>query len=116
MQFFRHDCRHQHRRVRPQRIHQIMVVELTNDSLIAIMLGRLEMTVEECIDNYIEMMDGVFRKTSHRLGFDLANFDLQIQGRFDKEELKSAIKRAVIVSDLAEDTKFRRADRDKCKV
>ncbi|KAL8790161.1 MAG: hypothetical protein Q9195_006488 [Heterodermia aff. obscurata] len=116
MQLFRHDWGHKHGRVRDQRSNQIVVIKLTIYSLIAIMLGRLEMTVEECIDNYIEMMDGVFRKTSHRLGFDLANFDLQIQGRFDTVELEAAIKRAVIVSHSAEDTKFRRADRDKCKV
>lgn len=121
MPVFRHDWRHKHGRVRTQRSNQIIVAELTNDSLIAIMLGRLEMTIEECIDNYIEMMDNIFQKTSHRLGFDLTKLDLanlntKIQGRFDTVELEAAIKRAVIVSDLAEDTKFRRADRDKCKV
>jgi len=85
-------------------------------SLIAIMLARLEMTVQECIDNYIEIMDGVFKKTSHRLGFDLQKFNLQIQGRFDSAELEAAIKRTVIVSNLPEDAKFRRANAGQCKL
>lgn len=85
-------------------------------SLIAIMLARLEMTVQECIDNYVEMMDGVFTKTSHRLGFDLQKFNLQIQGRFDSAELEAAIKRAVIVSNLPENTEFRPANAGQCKL
>ena len=80
------------------------------------MLGRLEMTVQECIDNYIEMMDGVFKKTGHRLVFDLQEFNMQLQGRFDTAELEAAIKRAVVVSKLPEDAKFRDAKAGQCKV
>ena len=38
-------------------------------SLIAIMLGRLEMSIEECKKAYMDMMGPVFVKKHHRIAF-----------------------------------------------
>ncbi|KAI1325074.1 hypothetical protein F5Y16DRAFT_411663 [Xylariaceae sp. FL0255] len=55
--------------------------------IIAIMLGRLRMSIDECIDAYASLSDDVFQKRNHR-------FTLQgkIQGRFDKLALEKAVK------------------------
>jgi predicted acylesterase/phospholipase RssA len=55
--------------------------------LIAIMLGRLEMSVKECIKAYTDLWDNVFQKKRHRI-----NVIGQLQGRFDSESLEEAIK------------------------
>lgn len=46
------------------------------------MLGRLKMSIDECIDAYISLSDKVFRKKRHRV-----TVKGSIQGRFDSEEL-----------------------------
>ncbi|KID84387.1 phospholipase [Metarhizium guizhouense ARSEF 977] len=54
--------------------------------LIAIMLGRLGMTVNECIDEYKSMLPTAFTKIHHRV-----NFHGRVQGRFDHEALEKAV-------------------------
>ena len=39
-----------------------MIGRINTGGLIAIMLGRLEMSVDECIDVYVSLFDRVFRK------------------------------------------------------
>ena len=55
------------------------------------MLGRLEMTVDECIDAYVRMMDAVFKKTNHRF----KNLKGATQGRFDTAALEDAVKQTI---------------------
>ena len=43
-----------------------MIGGTSTGGLIAIMLGRLRVTVDECIDAYTELSDRVFEKKSHR--------------------------------------------------
>ncbi|KAJ5788291.1 hypothetical protein N7457_003281 [Penicillium paradoxum] len=57
--------------------------------IIAIMLGRLQMTVEECIITYISLIDSIFRK-KRRL-----NLLGKVQGRFDSAALEAAVQKII---------------------
>ena len=50
-----------------------------------IMLGRLRMTIDECINAYLSLSERVFEKKAHRV-----NLKGKIQGRFDAIELERA--------------------------
>jgi hypothetical protein len=62
------------------------------------MLGRLRMTIDECIDAYLSLPDRIFQKKRHRV-----TIKGNIQGRFDSEELARAIKEVVRGKGLQED-------------
>jgi calcium-independent phospholipase A2-gamma len=82
-------------------------------SLIAIMLGRLEMTVQACIDAFIEMMDVIFEKR-HTLPFDWR--DGKIRARYDSEALQTRIKAIIRNAGFSEDTPMRGPKETDCKV
>ncbi|KAK4943238.1 hypothetical protein LTR10_017080 [Elasticomyces elasticus] len=44
-----------------------MIGGTSTRGLIAIMLGRLEMTIDECIDVYLLVSDKVFQKKGYRV-------------------------------------------------
>jgi hypothetical protein len=79
--------------------------------LIAVMLGRLRMSVADCIAAYLSLSDRVFRKTRHRV-----TIKGQVQGRFDSEELAQAVKEVVKQQGLPEDALLKDAPEAKCKV
>ena len=83
--------------------------------LIAIMLGRLGMTVDECIDAYVSMMDAVFKKKKHRI----KNFRGEFQARFDTAALESAMKKIIKNSQIStnprDDINMRNPDPEGCK-
>lgn len=54
--------------------------------LIAIMLGRLAMSVSECIDEYKLMLPAVFTKVHHTV-----DIRRRVQGRFDHEALENGV-------------------------
>jgi hypothetical protein len=58
--------------------------------LMAIMLGRLRMDIDECIDAYVDLFDRVFKKKRHPV-----TFRGKIQDRFDTKEQEDAIKEIV---------------------
>ncbi|KAL5116347.1 hypothetical protein ACEQ8H_005695 [Pleosporales sp. CAS-2024a] len=60
--------------------------------LIAIMLGRLEMDVDECITAYSELMQTVFVEKVSRLPISLSG---KVKARFDSKKLKGAVEAAV---------------------
>ena len=66
------------------------------------MLGRLELSVDECIEKYISMSDRIFIKKRHRM-----KLNTDIQGRFDTDELEKSIKKIIKDTSLPEDTKMR---------
>jgi hypothetical protein len=68
--------------------------------LIAIMLGRLEMDVDECIIAYTELMRTIFEKKSSRFP---AGWTGNIKSRFDTTKLEAAI-REVVTSRGAKET------------
>ncbi|KAG2014925.1 hypothetical protein GB937_006383 [Aspergillus fischeri] len=63
-----------------------MIGGTSTGGLIAIMLGRLQMTVDDCITAYTSMFDRIFEKKRHRV-----TIKGKIQGRFDADELKRAV-------------------------
>ena len=75
------------------------------------MLGRLQMTVDECINAYVLLSDRIFQKKRHRV-----TIKGQIQGRFDSDELERAIKEIVARQGLEEDALLKDALDAKCKV
>lgn len=87
-----------------------MIGGTSTGGLIAIMLGRLQMTVDECIDAYTSLSDRVFEKSRHRV-----NIKGKLQGRFDTAELERAIKEIVSAREISEDALLKDADAS-CKV
>ncbi|PGG95771.1 hypothetical protein GX51_08124 [Blastomyces parvus] len=71
--------------------------------LIALMLGRLEMTVDECIAAYSDLAEAVF--SEHRTLFPF-NFTGRVKSRFDSARLESAIKLAVAQAGASETNLF----------
>jgi hypothetical protein len=75
------------------------------------MLGRLRMSVGDCISAYLSLSERVFRKTRHRV-----TIKGQVQGRFDAEELAQAVKEVIRQQGLPEDALLKDAPRAGCKV
>lgn len=69
------------------------------------------MDIDTCIDSYIEMSDNIFQKKHHRV-----KWNGRVQGRYDSEELESAIKRIIEQQGLDEDTLLKGEPDDPCKV
>lgn len=75
-----------------------MIGGTSTGGLIAIMLGRLRMTADECIEAYTSLSDNVFEKKSHRI-----KINGKLQGRFDAAKLEDTIKQILRARDLDED-------------
>ena len=68
-----------------------MIGGTSTGGLIAIMLGRLQMSVDECMAEYQQVSSTVFTKVRHRL-----NWRGQIQGRFDYEVLADKVREILV--------------------
>lgn len=79
-----------------------MIGGTSTGGLIALMLGRLEMTVDECIEAYKTMSPQLFTKLHHRL-----NLRGKVQGRFDHTAIESAVKDILRNKGLDEDELLR---------
>ena len=79
----------------------------------AIMLGRLRMSVDDCIRIYADMSDNIFTKQKHRV-----NIRGTVQARFDTAALESAVKKAIRNANLnlTEDDLLYNPDPSQCKV
>jgi len=66
--------------------------------LIAIMLGRLRMNVDECITEYKKLSTRVFTKIHHRI-----NWKGDVQGRFDHEALVLGVQELLVSRGLDKD-------------
>jgi hypothetical protein len=75
------------------------------------MLGRLRMSVADCITAYLSLSERVFRKTRHRV-----TVKGKVQGRFDVEELAQAVKEVVRQQGLQEDALLKDTAEAGCKV
>jgi hypothetical protein len=75
------------------------------------MLGRLRMSVADCIAAYLSLSDRVFCKTRHRV-----TVKGKVQGRFDAEELAQAVKEVVRQQGLSEGALLKDAPEAGCKV
>jgi hypothetical protein len=63
---------------------------LITKSLIAVMLGRLRMSVADCIDAYISLSARVFRKTRQQV-----TYEDDFLGLFDSQRLGRAVMRII---------------------
>lgn len=88
-----------------------MIGGTSTGGLIAIMLGRLRMTVDECITAYTSLSDKVFEKKSHRV-----TIKGKLQGRFNAAELEQAVKSILIDRGFAENALLKDSDDAACKV
>jgi hypothetical protein len=75
------------------------------------MLGRLRMSVADCITAYLSLSDRVFRKMRHRV-----TIKGKVQGRFDAEELARAVREVVKQQGVPEDALLKDAPEAGCKV
>ena len=75
------------------------------------MLGRLKMSIDECIDAYLQLSDRVFQKKRHRV-----TVKGKIQGRFDSDELERAVKEVIKVQGVSEDALLKDDPGTACKV
>ncbi|SLM40190.1 patatin family protein [Lasallia pustulata] len=75
------------------------------------MLGRLQMSIDECIDAYISLSDRVFRKRRHRV-----TIKGNVQGRLDSDELERGIKEVVVRQRLPENALLKDSPNANCKV
>jgi hypothetical protein len=87
---------------------------LANTSrLIAIMLGRLAMDVDECITAYSELMEQVFGERKRALPVGLKG---NIKAQFDSGALKRAIEKVVASRGLLETALLDDGVEQSCKV
>ena len=82
-------------------------------SLIAIMLGRLAMTVEECITAYEKLMKSVFEAKSSWLP---VGWSLQTKAQFDSDKLRKAIEKVVTDNGASIEDKFNDGRERGCRV
>ena len=75
------------------------------------MLGRLRMSVDECIEAYISLSDRIFQKKRHRV-----TIRGKIQGRFDSEELAQAVREVIKGQGFQEGALLKDASDNACKV
>ncbi|KAL3421684.1 ankyrin repeat protein [Phlyctema vagabunda] len=75
------------------------------------MLGRLRMSVAECIDTYIQLSTKVFQKKKHRV-----TMRGNIQGRFDSTELEQVVKEIIREQGLNDNTLLKDVPGSTCKV
>ena len=76
------------------------------------MLGRLRMDVQECIDVYLEMADGVFGKV-HHLPVNLRG---RTHGRYNQDALQEAIENTLQRKGLPKITLLKDDDPYGCKM
>uniref|UniRef100_A0A0B7KQA1 PNPLA domain-containing protein n=1 Tax=Bionectria ochroleuca TaxID=29856 RepID=A0A0B7KQA1_BIOOC len=88
-----------------------MIAGTSTGGLIAIMLGRLRMTVDECIAAYTSLSNKVFEKKSHRV-----KINGQLQGRFDSAALEQAVKQTLAGIGNGKDALLKDSSDGACKV
>ena len=75
------------------------------------MLGRLKMSVADCINAYLSLSEQVLKKKRHRI-----KFNGKFQGRFDSDELARAVKRVVKQQGLDEEALLKDEPDSACKM
>ena len=77
------------------------------------MLGRLEMSVEECIDVHTKMMKHVFEKKANRSFISILG---GVKPRFSSKVLENAISQVLKARGIPLNEKFENGTRSRCKV
>jgi hypothetical protein len=81
--------------------------------LIAIMLGRLRMSVEECITAYTKLMRRIFEKKENRSFMSVVG---RVKPRFSSEALAEAIAEVLTFGRHSVDEPFEENEEPTCKV
>jgi len=85
--------------------------------LIAIMLGRLKMDVDDCITAYLQISRDVFQPKKRKFNLlGRARAALKVRGRFDSEALKKGIQTIVRKAGEPGEAKLKIEDEPKCRV
>lgn len=74
------------------------------------MLGRLKLSIDECVNAYMSLSDRVFQKERYR-----GTIKGNSQARIDFEKLQRAIKEIFTQQGLHEDTLLKDESDDACK-
>ncbi|KAE8845923.1 hypothetical protein PTNB73_01903 [Pyrenophora teres f. teres] len=91
-----------------------MICGTSTGGLIAIMLGRLEMSIDQCIEAYIEMMDVIFDpKDRRKLPFKIRNG--KVQPKYKTKHIEQAIKQVISKAGRTSDDPFRGTKDSYCK-
>jgi len=88
-----------------------MIGGTSTGGLITIMLGRLHLSVDECIDEYKKLSPEIFTKVHHRV-----NWGGSLQGRFDGDALKEGVRSLLQRHDHDPDSLFKEhPSQSRCK-
>jgi len=90
-----------------------MICGTSTGGLIAIMLGRLEMSVDQCIEAYTGLMDVVFDPKDRKLPFKIRNG--KVQPRYKTKYMEKAIKQVMSNAGWTSDDRFRGSKTSACK-
>lgn len=82
-------------------------------SLIAILLGRLEMSVDECLAVFKDCMSEIFKRRKHSTKFNLLNGELQ--HGFSPDNLKKAIEKALASKNIPTDALYDNGQERTCR-
>jgi len=88
-----------------------MIGGTSTGGILAVMLGRLRMSVDECMDAYVGMSDRIFAKKRHRL-----TLNGHVHGRFDTQELERCVKKILVGRGLGQVALLKDDAGSKCKV
>ncbi|KAJ5818925.1 Acyl transferase/acyl hydrolase/lysophospholipase [Penicillium riverlandense] len=81
--------------------------------LIAIMLGRLEMNVDDCIQAYSQLMSSVFSEKANSLPVDWSG---KIKAQYESKKLRMAIEDVIIRSGSSPNDPMDDGKTDRCRV
>ena len=74
-----------------------MIGGTSTGGLLAVMLGRLKMTLDKCQTAYLRLSERIFNPSRHNLNYvGQAKDFLSAHGRFDSGELEAAIKEIIV--------------------
>jgi hypothetical protein len=91
-----------------------MICGASIGGLVAIMLGRLEMSVDQCIEAYTGMIDVIFDpKDKKKLPFKIRNGNVQPQ--YKTKHMEHATKRVMSHARWTSDDRFRGSKNSACK-
>ena len=89
---------------------------LTLASIIAIMLGRLRMTLDECQSAYTHLSETIFTPVHNPVDPRRLYKYLKASGKFESAPLEDSIKSTISSKQLHDDTLLKDKDKDACKV
>ena len=94
-----------------------MIGGTSTGGLLAIMLGRLRMSVRDCEKSYAELSEAIFAPRRSRADIVGRGIDfLKANGRFDESPLEKSIKAKIVDAGMDEDALLEDSRPDACKV